>query len=752
MTNPRTLAEYALAYAAIGLAVFPLHWAIERDGVLGCSCGDVECRSRAKHPLTMAGVKDASTDADAIAAWWQQWPDANIGLALGGLVVVDVDPRNGGDVTLESVEAERGKLPDTWLALTGGGGNHYVYRATAGATYPGKLGKGLDLKRGDGAYIVVEPSRHISGIAYAWEASSSPLDGAAIATAPDWLAEKAVTSSATAMSARVGGGFIAPRQVIELRSALAHVDPDDRDTWVKVGMALHSTAAPNAFGLWTEWSQLSEKYNPADQRRVWNSFSNKPNGLHVEAIFAMAQQAGWVNPASAPAQQFSDDVSRAIAAANQQASIVIVEPDAPPASTPIPVPVLEEAVRWIESTYATTHPDATRQAVLALASLGASRIYVGERGEPCHLYLGLVGEAVHYVGYARDALTQIVAAAGMRRMLRGSRINAPSAVYGALSKSPAFLHVANDFGQLLQFAKRQPSGVLDHAMTLLAEAWDAKALYIDSPAEAGLKSATDDQLVVYNPAVTLLMVSTFDQIGALLQKSETQRGLLAHQMAVIVDAAGAVERAPQVTAVPESLIRALQQLRRLTAQRGDFSQQELFGSSPGLKPHLVKVRFAVDAGEYLAAIDGISTEPRARPTLLAAREAFVRLAITLGAWYQPAQPEATREILSWACAWVMRHTRTWLERCEVLGSEDGRPDAAQKVLEVIVARKGQGMPRSHLPMYCRPYKRITDREKRQKLVDMLIDDGDIVEIVPPGRQQKVLVAARFVTRKLKAVA
>lgn len=750
MTNPRTLAEYALAYAALGLAVFPLHWVIERDGVLACSCGDTECRSRAKHPLTLAGVKDASTDRSAIAAWWRQWPEANIGLALGGLVVVDVDPRNGGDVTLESLEAAHGKLPDSWLALTGGGGNHYVYRASDGVTYPGKLGKGVDLKRGEGAYIVVEPSRHISGIAYAWEASSSPLDGAELASAPVWLAER-VTPALTAV-ARAAAGMIPPKRVIELRSALAYVDPDDRDNWVRVGMALHSTSAPNAFALWTEWSQLSEKYNPADQRRVWNSFSNKPNGLHVEAIFAMAQDAGWVNPASVPAQQFSDEVTRAIAAANEQASMAIVEPDAAPVSTPIPVPVLEEAVRWIESAYATTHPDATRQAVLALASLGASRIYVGERGEPSHLYLGLIGEAVHYVGYVRDAITQIVAAAGMRRMLRGSRINAPSAVYGALSKSPAFLHVANDFGQLLQFAKRQPSGVLDHAMTLLAEAWDTKALYIDSPAEAGLKSATDDQLVVYNPAVTLLMVSTFDQIGALLQKSELQRGLLAHQMAVIVDAAGAVERAPVVTPVPEALIRALQQLRRLTTQRGDYSQQELFGSSPGLKPHLVKVRFAVEPGEYLAAIDGISAEPRARPALLAARDIFVRLAVTLGAWHQPAQPEATREILSWACAWVIRHTRTWLERYEVLGSEDGRPDAAQKVLEVILARKGQGMPRSHLPMYCRPYKRIADREKRQRLVDMLIDDGDIVEIVPQGQRQKVLVAARFVTRKLKVAA
>ena len=47
-------------------------------------------------------------------------------------VVLDVDPRSGGDKVLERLEAEHGKLPDTERVATGGGGLHYVFKAPEG--------------------------------------------------------------------------------------------------------------------------------------------------------------------------------------------------------------------------------------------------------------------------------------------------------------------------------------------------------------------------------------------------------------------------------------------------------------------------------------------------------------------------------------------------------------------------------------------------------------------------------------------
>jgi len=85
----------------------------------------------------------------------------------------------------------------------------------------------------------------------------------------------------------------------ELRSALASMRSDDRDLWIRMGMALRELDEPGR-GLWMEWSQTSEKYDPKDAARVWNSLRPKDTGF--QAVFAEAKRQGWVNPASNSAQ------------------------------------------------------------------------------------------------------------------------------------------------------------------------------------------------------------------------------------------------------------------------------------------------------------------------------------------------------------------------------------------------------------------------------------------------------------------
>ena len=60
--------------------------------------------------------------------------------------------------------------------ITGGGGEHYYYRAPKGAAIRnnvGKLGEGLDL-RGVGGYVIAPPSLHISGHPYVWSVDGTP--------------------------------------------------------------------------------------------------------------------------------------------------------------------------------------------------------------------------------------------------------------------------------------------------------------------------------------------------------------------------------------------------------------------------------------------------------------------------------------------------------------------------------------------------------------------------------------------------
>jgi bifunctional DNA primase/polymerase-like protein len=107
--------------------------------------------------------------------------------------VLDIDPRHDGDSSLAELERNH-DFPPTWRVLTGGGGEHVIFKCPEGVTVNSSsassnplLGPGIDI-RARGGYIVAVPSRHISGSVYAWSVDHHPAD-IPIAEAPSWLIE-----------------------------------------------------------------------------------------------------------------------------------------------------------------------------------------------------------------------------------------------------------------------------------------------------------------------------------------------------------------------------------------------------------------------------------------------------------------------------------------------------------------------------------------------------------------------------------
>ena len=174
----------ALHYASIGWHVIPLH----TPRASGCSCGNSACGAIGKHPRTRHGIKDATTDPDVISRWWLREPDANIGIVTGivsGIVVVDVDPRNGGCETWRW-HVENYGCAETYTVETGrGDGGFHLYFAIKGAV-KGRthaFGQGVDLK-GEGGYVVAPPSVHESGGQY------FVRNLRVVSTFPDWTSKK----------------------------------------------------------------------------------------------------------------------------------------------------------------------------------------------------------------------------------------------------------------------------------------------------------------------------------------------------------------------------------------------------------------------------------------------------------------------------------------------------------------------------------------------------------------------------------
>ena len=161
-TKEQPVQYAALRYAELGYPVFP-------------------CAPGGKAPFTPHGFKDATTDAAQIEAWWEKYPDANIGIPTAGLLVVDVDD---ADNPWPADPAQAEDLACGPVSLTPRGGRHHIFRQPAGKAWKntaGKIAPKVDT-RADGGYIVVPPSV-VDGKPYRW-AETFELD-----VAPDQLPE-----------------------------------------------------------------------------------------------------------------------------------------------------------------------------------------------------------------------------------------------------------------------------------------------------------------------------------------------------------------------------------------------------------------------------------------------------------------------------------------------------------------------------------------------------------------------------------
>lgn len=182
MNQRSAFLEAALRYAGQGWAVFP-------------------CKAKDKRPLTLHGFKDGTTDPQQIEQWWQRNPNANVAIVTGttsGLLVLDIDPRNGGNESFQALIDKHGPLPLTRSSTTGGGGRHLLFRMPTDVNIRcGKLAEGIDVKA-IGGYIIGAPSIHPSGGRYQWERATEELP---IADCPQWVLDALTVQTTTRVDA-----------------------------------------------------------------------------------------------------------------------------------------------------------------------------------------------------------------------------------------------------------------------------------------------------------------------------------------------------------------------------------------------------------------------------------------------------------------------------------------------------------------------------------------------------------------------
>lgn len=292
--RPETVAEFALAYVALGWQVIPI-WPIRDDG--RCACGNPDCDRAGKHVALKNGVKDASSDPEVVRQWFVDEPKYGIAIVTGktsGISGLDIDMKDGkaGDLALNNLRGSEA-MPSAPQVMTPTGGFHFYFKynpAVKTAKEPFGPGTAIDT-RNDNGYLIAPPSIHAAGGKYSWADETWRKD---LPDWPEWL-KKPDDPKAEKKKAKERFDPKDPRAVAALTHALQFVDPLDYDRWVKVGFILGRAFQwkPEGFQVYSEWSaKAGSKFDHKKTSNTYNKDSRKVprNPLTTASIYEWAQE------------------------------------------------------------------------------------------------------------------------------------------------------------------------------------------------------------------------------------------------------------------------------------------------------------------------------------------------------------------------------------------------------------------------------------------------------------------------------
>ncbi len=485
----------AIEYGKYGWSVFPL-------------------LPRSKAPACKNGFHDAVKDEVSIKALWSIRTNLNIGIATGepsGFWVLDIDPDKGGETSLNALEEKYGSLPTTLVSKTGGGGQHYLFKIPKGIKIPctiNKLAPGIDT-RGTGGYIAAPPSIHPNGSAYEWVEAE-------IVDAPDWLI-KLITGLKKEQQKVEGVTPVEGDWTTEdVLSMLAAINPDERDTWIQVGMSLHSGGWPVT--MWDTWSRTSAKYKMGEPFRIWGGFK-KNAGVSMGSLVYMAQMNGW-EPKDKPYEELDISNVGGVDLSQFRAKAI------PEAETKISVGgLVGDTLSWINSTAFKLQPELTIMNTLAaLGAVFGRRYALQKLNTRTNVYMVGIAETGQGKDNSRQKIKRLMKLAGLENFSGPDEVRSGPGLMLELKKRPSFVANIDEIGMFMRalFDPKAPA-YLREISSMFTKMYSCSGTYY----EGGIIASQPNERTVLNePNLCIYGTTTLASYAEAMRSSSIKSGEL----------------------------------------------------------------------------------------------------------------------------------------------------------------------------------------------------------------------------------
>lgn len=458
---------------------------------------------------------------------WKTWPNANVGLPLGGVnnvIALDFDYDING--LHEQIESIAGVSP---CKKKGAKGFTAFYRFNGEKSYKWNLEKQSIVELlSKGRQTVIPPSIHPDGMAYEW--IGTPLYEIDINDLPqlpedfkqqvDKLIHGDQEERETA-----GVSFLwenpADEDVVD---ALNFIDPScGYEDWVQIGMALQNHFGERGLSLWDTWSSKSDKYPDSKTIQTkWKSF--KPNhGITIKTLFKQARLNGYIKTSEFKDEPVEIDLSDAFLKKIEEAkgnslpapifhtstdfqSMEIEFGDYSEVLNP-PSQVLKDIIQWIEAV--SIKPQRIYSMAAALCGVG---LVLGHRiqsytGLRSNLFCVTIGESGSGKDRPMKAIDHLLTTCQLSDHIGGVPKSGPAILVGVKNAKGRILYQIDEFGMYLsgltsKYAQGYQGEILKQFMALNTSAMgiyrgDDRADLSKSP-----KAVIDSPHVVINGVTT----------------------------------------------------------------------------------------------------------------------------------------------------------------------------------------------------------------------------------------------------------
>lgn len=541
------LLNAALRYASIGWHVFPV-------------------APGQKVPLTSHGVKDATVDTAQIEAWWRKWPNANVAVACGrqsGVYVIDVDIEEASGVNGVKSLNEFPSLPKTVRQKTPRGGFHAFYRTDNPPANKNSFRHGIDI-RGDGYYVLLEPSVHPNGRTYCWALGMSPWD-IELAEYPDFM-RPSTTVQAPPPVAPVPSAFpvdgsrdnleVASRYVIECDPAVQGQGGHDKLLWAAGCMTWGCMLSEEqAFQI------LAAEYNPRcvppwdlGQPKDLKDFRRKI----TESIRKPPQKPrGWIinDPAYAQPACVSIDLTSLLESAEKPDSSLILPPDEICDTGELeylcaPTGLLGLLCGWINSTAIREQPFLTLGCAISFLGALFGRKVEDEFGGRTNVYCMGVAPSSAGKNHALSQVRLLCHEAGCTNLLGGDSLASDSGIEGRMAREPATLFLWDEIGHLLMSVKSGANQNCAQVVSLLMRLYSAAgSIYL------GREYAdAENQRKIVQPCCCVYGTSTQERFVGSISPQELQDGWLSRCLVFFSNEIPVKQRGRKKSEIPREIV------------------------------------------------------------------------------------------------------------------------------------------------------------------------------------------------------